>query len=195
MTVSHFDESVRRTRDEFARTVVAKPLEPDATPLFAGTIRGVKNLVCAEFGITEGELLSDRRGRALARPRMVAMWLACRVTNRSLPEIGTAFGNRDHTTVMHARKVIDTAMAGDAELAACVHRMAKQLAASTVTTSTEVLIESVIDEIRSKLIARVRRGETAAVLSELGALAGLRPVARPERKEPEFMLVGSGRRG
>ena len=52
------------------------------------------------------ELLSKRRSRSIARPRQVAMALAKELTNHSLPEIGEAFGGRDHTTVLHAcRKV------------------------------------------------------------------------------------------
>jgi chromosomal replication initiator protein len=65
---------------------------------------------------------SARRSRAVARPRQVAMYLSKQLTSRSLPEIGRAFGGRDHTTVMHAvRKVeelvkLDTAFAEDVEL-------------------------------------------------------------------------------
>jgi chromosomal replication initiator protein len=52
------------------------------------------------------DLLSKRRVRSLARPRQVAMTLAKELTEHSLPEIGEAFGGRDHTTVMHACKTI-----------------------------------------------------------------------------------------
>jgi len=52
------------------------------------------------------DLLSKKRNRSLARPRQVAMALSKELTNHSLPEIGDAFGGRDHTTVLHAcRKV------------------------------------------------------------------------------------------
>jgi len=52
------------------------------------------------------DLLSKRRSRSVARPRQVAMALSKELTNHSLPEIGDAFGGRDHTTVLHAcRKV------------------------------------------------------------------------------------------
>ena len=65
---------------------------------------------------------SARRARAVARPRQVAMYLAKQLTSRSLPEIGRKFGNRDHTTVMHAvTRVteligVDAAFAEDVEL-------------------------------------------------------------------------------
>ena len=50
---------------------------------------------------------SARRARAVARPRQVAMYLAKQLTSRSLPEIGRKFGNRDHTTVMHAVRRVE----------------------------------------------------------------------------------------
>ena len=51
-------------------------------------------------------MLSQRRSRPLARPRQIAMYLAKKMTTRSLPEIGRRFANRDHTTVIHAVKTI-----------------------------------------------------------------------------------------
>jgi chromosomal replication initiator protein len=51
-------------------------------------------------------MLSQRRSRPLARPRQIAMFLAKKLTTRSLPEIGRRFANRDHTTVIHAVKTI-----------------------------------------------------------------------------------------
>jgi chromosomal replication initiator protein len=52
------------------------------------------------------DMLSKRRSRSVARPRQVAMALAKALTNHSLPEIGEAFGGRDHTTVLHACRKI-----------------------------------------------------------------------------------------
>jgi chromosomal replication initiator protein len=61
-------------------------------------------------------MLSKKRSRSIARPRQVAMSLAKELTNHSLPEIGEAFGGRDHTTVLHAcRKVVEL-RAGDNKL-------------------------------------------------------------------------------
>jgi chromosomal replication initiator protein len=53
------------------------------------------------------DILSKRRSRSVARPRQVAMALAKELTNHSLPEIGDAFGGRDHTTVLHAYRLIN----------------------------------------------------------------------------------------
>ena len=67
----------------------------------------IQSLVCEEFGVTLMELLSARRAKHLARPRQIGMWLAKHTTLYSFPAIGMYFGKRDHTTVMHAIKVID----------------------------------------------------------------------------------------
>ncbi len=60
------------------------------------------------YKIKISDLLSKRRSRSVARPRQVAMALSKELTNHSLPEIGDAFGGRDHTTVLHAcRKIAE----------------------------------------------------------------------------------------
>ena len=66
------------------------------------TIENIQKTVAEYFKIRVADLLSKRRSRSIARPRQVAMVLARELTNHSLPEIGDAFGGRDHTTVMHA---------------------------------------------------------------------------------------------
>ena len=70
------------------------------------TIESIQTTVADYFQIRKAELLSKRRNRSVARPRQIAMALTKELTDRSLPEIGEAFGGRDHTTVLHAcRKV------------------------------------------------------------------------------------------
>lgn len=68
---------------------------------------------CREFRVHPRDMFSARRARAVARPRQVAMYLARHLTLQSLPEIGKAFGNRDHTTVMHAIRRVADLMAED----------------------------------------------------------------------------------
>ena len=63
-------------------------------------------MVADYFKIKISDLLSKRRNRSLARPRQVAMALCKELTDHSLPEIGEAFGGRDHTTVLHACRKI-----------------------------------------------------------------------------------------
>ena len=70
------------------------------------TIDNIQRTVAEYYRIRVSDLLSKRRSRSIARPRQVAMALSKELTNHSLPEIGDAFGGRDHTTVLHAcRKV------------------------------------------------------------------------------------------
>ncbi len=66
------------------------------------TIENIQKTVAEYYKIRVADLLSKRRSRSIARPRQVAMALARELTSHSLPEIGDAFGGRDHTTVMHA---------------------------------------------------------------------------------------------
>jgi chromosomal replication initiator protein len=66
------------------------------------TIENIQKTVAEYYKIRIADLLSKRRSRSIARPRQVAMALAKELTNHSLPEIGDAFGGRDHTTVLHA---------------------------------------------------------------------------------------------
>ncbi|MCW8829210.1 MAG: chromosomal replication initiator protein DnaA [Gammaproteobacteria bacterium] len=72
------------------------------------TIENIQKTVAEYYKIRVADLLSKRRNRSIARPRQIAMALAKELTNHSLPEIGDAFGGRDHTTVMHAcKKVVE----------------------------------------------------------------------------------------
>ena len=70
------------------------------------TIENIQKTVADYYKVRIAELLSKRRSRSVARPRQVAMALAKELTSHSLPEIGDAFGGRDHTTVLHACKRI-----------------------------------------------------------------------------------------
>jgi len=70
------------------------------------TIDNIQKTVAEYYKIRVADLLSKRRSRSITRPRQVAMALAKELTNHSLPEIGDAFGGRDHTTVLHACRVI-----------------------------------------------------------------------------------------
>jgi chromosomal replication initiator protein len=70
------------------------------------TIENIQKTVADYYKVRMADLLSQRRNRSIARPRQVAMALAKELTTHSLPEIGDAFGGRDHTTVLHACKRI-----------------------------------------------------------------------------------------
>jgi len=70
------------------------------------TVENIQKTVAEYYKVKVADLLSKRRSRSVARPRQMAMALAKELTNHSLPEIGDAFGGRDHTTVLHACRVI-----------------------------------------------------------------------------------------
>ena len=76
----------------------------------------IQTEVCKFFKISKNEMLSARRSRYLVRPRQAAIYLAKSLTTKSLPEIGRAFSNRDHTTVIHSVKTIDKLRKIDNEL-------------------------------------------------------------------------------
>jgi chromosomal replication initiator protein len=80
------------------------------------TVDKIQNTVTNFFNIPLAEMLSQRRSRPLARPRQIAMYLAKKMTTRSLPEIGRRFANRDHTTVIHAVKTITRLSEKDDEM-------------------------------------------------------------------------------
>ena len=80
------------------------------------TIDLIQTMVCKFFKISKNEMLSSRRSRYLVRPRQTAIYLSKLLTSKSLPEIGRAFSNRDHTTVIHSVKTIEKLRKEDNEL-------------------------------------------------------------------------------
>jgi chromosomal replication initiator protein len=88
---------------EFAKEALKDLLSLQARLI---TVENIQKTVADYYKVRVGDLLSKRRSRSVARPRQVAMALAKELTTHSLPEIGDAFGGRDHTTVMHACKRI-----------------------------------------------------------------------------------------
>ncbi len=76
-------------------------------------IEDIQRIVAKHFNVSKADLLSARRTRTVVRPRQIAMYLAKTLTPRSLPEIGRRFGNRDHTTVLHAVRKIEELAGAD----------------------------------------------------------------------------------
>lgn len=90
-------------------------------------ITDIQKKVAEYYNIKVTDMTSARRVRAVARPRQIAMYLAKKLTTKSFPEIGKNFGNRDHTTVMHASKTVDRLSDTDASLADDVHILTTML--------------------------------------------------------------------
>lgn len=80
------------------------------------TVENIQRTVAEYYKIKVADLLSKRRNRSVARPRQIAMALAKELTNHSLPEIGDAFGGRDHTTVLHACRNISVLRQSSADI-------------------------------------------------------------------------------
>jgi chromosomal replication initiator protein len=90
-------------------------------------IEDILKIVSRHFGVSKGDILSQRRHRSVVWPRQIGMYLAKQLTSRSLPEIGRRFGNRDHTTVLHAIRKIDNEITNSARLKDEIEELKKQL--------------------------------------------------------------------
>ena len=90
-------------------------------------VETIKRRVAAFYDMTLEDLVSQRRHRAVARPRQVAMYFCKRLTRRSFPDIGQRFGGRDHTTVMHAVKRIEELAGLDVTFAAELQEIGRKI--------------------------------------------------------------------
>ncbi len=91
------------------------------------TIENIQKTVAEYYKIKVADLLSKRRSRSVTRPRQMAMALAKELTNHSLPEIGDAFGGRDHTTVLHACRTISQLRQANSDLEEDHHNLLRIL--------------------------------------------------------------------
>jgi chromosomal replication initiator protein len=92
-------------------------------------IEKIQKCVCKYFGITITELKSNRRSKNITLPRQMAMYLARKMTNLSLPEIGKQFGGKDHTTVLHSYNKINALINKDPHINAAITAISKTLEA------------------------------------------------------------------
>ncbi len=109
---------------DLAQSMLAEALRASVRRI---TIDEIQKLCAAHYRIDASEMRSHRRARAVARPRQVAMYLAKKLTPRSLPEIGRVFGGRDHSTVIHAVKTIEAMRLDNPEMDADIRTLQKQL--------------------------------------------------------------------
>lgn len=111
---------------EFAESVLGEALRGSQRRV---TIDEIQKAVSSHFDVKQLDLVSQRRAVAIARPRQIAMYIAKRLTTRSLPEIGRKFGNRDHSTVIHAVRRIEELRGTDSEIDGAVRSLMRQLEA------------------------------------------------------------------
>ena len=90
-------------------------------------IEDILRIISRHYGVSKGDILSQRRHRSVVWPRQIGMYLAKQLTARSLPEIGRRFGNRDHTTVLHAIRKIEGELNGNTRLKDEIDDLKKQL--------------------------------------------------------------------
>ena len=90
-------------------------------------IEDILRIVSRHFAVSKQDILSQRRHRSVVRPRQIGMYLAKHLTSRSLPEIGRRFGDRDHTTVLHAIRKIDREVGENPRLKDEIDELKRQL--------------------------------------------------------------------
>lgn len=93
----------------------------------APTVRRILDATACHFALSRRDLVSQRRDRQVIRPRQIAMWLARRLTPKSLPEIGRHIGGRDHSTVAHGIAVVDRLMATSPTIRDAVAAVSEEL--------------------------------------------------------------------
>lgn len=91
------------------------------------TIESIQKSVSKYYDIEMSELLSKKRNKELVHPRQVAMYLCRKLTDASFPQIGSQFGGRDHTTVMHASDKIENLLSSDQELEKAIENLIKKI--------------------------------------------------------------------
>ena len=125
LRVSAFAELRGVPLDEsFVREALGSRAQPSSAPV---TVEAIQKLVAGHFRIRVADLKGRRRHRAVARPRMVAMYLARELSGASFPEIGMRFGGRDHSTVISACRRIESISRDDEELASAVATLRDRL--------------------------------------------------------------------
>lgn len=91
------------------------------------TVDEIQKTTSEHFAMKQVDLLSERRTRAVARPRQIAMYLCKQLTTRSYPDIGRRFGGRDHTTVLHGVRKIEELIGSDEQIARDVEALIRKL--------------------------------------------------------------------
>jgi chromosomal replication initiator protein len=124
--------SVRALEGALIRVVAYAPLRRLLTKLSSddgprSTLSEIVGAAAQEFGVAPEQLIARSRQPEVALARQVAMYLARRLTTHSLPEIGRGLGNRNHSTVLHAIKRIDGAVASDARLSKAVDNVQRRV--------------------------------------------------------------------
>ncbi|MBP9669316.1 MAG: hypothetical protein KBE09_03435 [Candidatus Pacebacteria bacterium] len=120
----HMASGTLPNKDELAALVAALTAERTFVRV---QITDVQRCVCHHFCISKQDLISQRRHRMVTLPRQVAMYLCKQLTGNSMPEIGRRFGNRDHTTVLHAVRKIEKVRKEDTSFSELVDELKRRI--------------------------------------------------------------------
>lgn len=163
------------------------------------TVVEIQNVVTKHYGVPRTEFLSNRRTRAVVRPRQIAMFLAKKLTTRSLPEIGRFFGGRDHTTVLHAVRKIEAEITENPELATEILELQKRIDEIAVVGAVDVVekadlarLDKIADKIARMISIRLGKPDPKPTAKERKAAPITVPVL--DRNENVDRLVQAARR-
>lgn len=109
---------------DLAKEVLQNTLKGNSREI---TIEGIQKTICDYFNLKPGDLKAKRRTRDIAVPRQVAMYLSRKHTSTSFPGIGSKFGGRDHSTVIHATKTIEKKIKEDPQMQSTIEKLEKNL--------------------------------------------------------------------
>lgn len=122
-------------REALAPVVITYPFERKCCPTCGApekhrlSIQNIQAVVANFYGLPTTAMTTAQRGRSMAHPRQVAMYLASELTEKSLPDIGRRFGGRDHTTILYGIREVQKRIENDVEVAADVEALRKRLEA------------------------------------------------------------------
>lgn len=126
-------------------------------------IDDVIKLVCRYYQVSRNDFLSRRKSESILRPRQLGMYLAHKITRRSLPEIGRRFGGRDHTTVLHSVKKIEELMPTDAAMRQELETLRRYLEYGDVELPSQEKIRLSAQVSRGKMIGSSPRDKIKRV--------------------------------
>ena len=142
------------------------------------TIQDIQRLTCHHFDLLIDELVSARRHRRLAHPRMIAMFLCREHTGISLPRIGKRFGGRDHTTVLHACRKVKHWLKTDHDYADHVTALRRKIARFERVKRRAITNQIILKPETAWGVAQIRRDR---------ALNRERKIISERNKEPEVV--------
>lgn len=134
-------------------------------------IKSIQNAVASEWGVDVADIISRRQSKLISKPRHAAMYLARILTAHSLPEIGRAFGGRDHTTVMHAIKRVEERKQFDMEFRDKLAAVLTRLNEAPDISDEDALarfIEETLSDLRVRLHAEAERDPVALLRRLMG---------------------------